>query len=86
MKRKYSWVSLRAYKIQLGTLGLYEKQLGDYCLTARSLEKLRKGITEAGEKKPKVKNKRSPLRNGISKKGRGMKSGKKKKNVHRKVP
>jgi hypothetical protein len=40
MARKYSYVGLRRYKIGLRTLGLYERQLGEYCLTKQSLEKL----------------------------------------------
>lgn len=51
MKRKYSWVTLTAYEIELGTLALYERQLGEYCLTSGSLRKLRAGIEESGRKK-----------------------------------
>ena len=48
MKRKYSWVVLRTFKMQLGTLGLYEQGLGEYCLTGMSLRKLREGIERVG--------------------------------------
>lgn len=94
MKRTYSWVGLKAFKIQLGTLGLYERQLGDYCLTVGSLKKLRDGIDNATVvKKPKTK---KSLRAGVAKKRGGpvsktRKGGKpaqtkKKKNVRRKRP
>jgi hypothetical protein len=51
MRRKYAWVSLRAYEIELGTLSLYERQLGEYCLTTGSLTKLRVGIANAKVKR-----------------------------------
>ena len=44
MSKKYSYVGLRRYKIGLHTLGLYERQLGEYCLTNQSLGKLVKRI------------------------------------------
>ena len=40
MKRAHSYVGLKRYSISLHTLGLYERQLGEYCLTAQSLRKL----------------------------------------------
>lgn len=40
MSRKYCYVSMKRYKIELRTLGLYERQLGEYCLTKQSLGKL----------------------------------------------
>jgi hypothetical protein len=53
MKRKYSWVSVRAYDVELGTLALYERQLGDYCLTAVSLRRLTDAVEEAKAKAKK---------------------------------
>ena len=44
MSRKYSFVYMRKYKIELRTLGLYERQIGELCLTAQSLKKLVEAI------------------------------------------
>ena len=40
MAGKYSYVGLKKYKIELRTLGLYKRQIGDLCLTGQSLKKL----------------------------------------------
>lgn len=40
MGKKYSYVGLKRYSIQLRTLGYYGHQIGEYCLTTHSLKKL----------------------------------------------
>lgn len=40
MGKKYSYVGLKRYSIQVRTLGYYEHQVGEYCLTTHSLKKL----------------------------------------------
>lgn len=45
MGKKYSYVGPKKYSIQLRTLGYYEHQLGEYCLTGHSLRKLNESIT-----------------------------------------
>jgi len=55
MERKYSYVSLRAYGVEVGTLGLYERGLG-LCLTGASLVRLLAGV-EAGRGKGVVSGK-----------------------------
>ena len=44
MAREHSYVGLTRYSIQLGTLGYYKHQIGEYCLTGKGLSKLLESI------------------------------------------
>jgi len=51
MAGKYSYVSARSYKGEIGTFGFYRKDVGKLCLTTRSLGKLKERIAEEGRKR-----------------------------------
>jgi hypothetical protein len=69
MAGKYSFVSARRYKGEIGTLGFYRKEVGKLCLTSQALGRLREKIMEEeGTGNPKGKSGKKVVEMGAKKK------------------